>query len=419
MGIVARCARGHVAKITQAEHPWGVVRRVLVSLAASLAASACSLGEREQKPRPHAADPPAPVAPAAPERGGLGPADPPVVGAPAAEAPQIPWFDGSLDQALAQARASGRLVFVEVGAYWCPPCQRLDEETFRDPAVVALLRDGFVPIRVDVERGEGAEVAQRYHVMAYPTLLVLAAGGLEKGRIVDFVPPDVFVEQVTTLRAGGDVLAALDARAEANPDDLDLAYRAAHAHMLAADRAGAKARYDALELADPKGMLGLLPKVAFDRAAMIEKLDGDCERAAAMYQAVARRFADDPIALSARRRRARCLLRLGRADEARAVVEALLASGDDPRTLSNVAWFCFRNRVFVDLGRTAAERGIRREPEDPDFPYLAGELALRAGALEAAVRFFEQAVATSGGRSFYRRRLAEVRAGTPAAGGPG
>ncbi len=329
----------------------------------------------------------------------------------APRAPRVPWFAGSLDQALEAARAAGKLVFVEVGAFWCPPCQRLDEETFTDGRVVRLLSERFVPVHVDAERGEGAAVAERYHVMAYPTLLVLEAGGLEKGRIVDFVGPDDLVAQVTALADGGNVLARLDAEADAHPDDLERLFRAAHAHMLAADRAGAEERYARIELADPKGELGLLPKVAFDRAAMVEKLDGDCEAARARYEAVARRFPDHPIALSARRRAARCLLRLGRTDEARRIVEALLAEGaEDARTLSNVAWFCFRNRTFVDLGRKAARLGAEVDPEDPDFPYLAGELAFLAGDRAAALRHLDRAAEVSGGRAFYRERRAELAA---------
>lgn len=327
---------------------------------------------------------------------------------------KVPWFRGSFDEALAAARAQGKLVFVEVGAFWCPPCQRLDEETFSDPKVVALLSERFVPLHLDVERSDDAQVAERYHVMAYPTMLVLETGGLEKGRIVDFVPPDAFVEQVSAIAAGGNVLGRLDAEAAAKPDDLELAYRVAHAHMLAADRAGAEARYAAIELADPKGELGLLPKVAFDRAAMIEKLDGDCERAVGAYRDVARRFPDHPIALSARRRVARCLLRLGKPEAARAEIEALLREGEeDPRVLSNVAWFCFRNRAFLDLGRSAAEKGGAIASDDPDFPYLAAELAFLSGDRAAALRHMDRAIAAAGGRTFYRTRRAEMAAQGP------
>src|SRR5690606_2728779 len=47
----------------------------------------------------------------------------------------VDWFEGSLEQALAKAKAEDKLVFVDVGAYWCPPCHELDETVFTLPKV--------------------------------------------------------------------------------------------------------------------------------------------------------------------------------------------------------------------------------------------------------------------------------------------
>jgi hypothetical protein len=49
----------------------------------------------------------------------------------------VEWFEGSLDEALALAKAGGKRVFLDVGAYWCPPCRKLDEEVFVRPEVGA------------------------------------------------------------------------------------------------------------------------------------------------------------------------------------------------------------------------------------------------------------------------------------------
>ena len=160
----------------------------------------------------------------------------------------VSWFHGSLEQALAEAKAQDKLVLMDVGAYWCPPCHQLDEEVFVRPEVGEPLAAGYVAMHVDAEKGEGPELVERYHVQAFPTILVLEPSGLEKGRIVDFLPAEALLAALERLARGDNVLAELADAVQSDPDDLGKRYALGHALLLAADAEAAAPELEAVIL---------------------------------------------------------------------------------------------------------------------------------------------------------------------------
>ncbi len=93
--------------------------------------------------------------------------------------------DGDLDAALAAAQGSGRLVLLDFGAIWCPPCNRMNAEVFDDPARADALGP-FTVVRVDADAQESWSLKDRYEVGGYPTLVVTTAAGREIGRKVGY-----------------------------------------------------------------------------------------------------------------------------------------------------------------------------------------------------------------------------------------
>lgn len=81
------------------------------------------------------------------------------------------------DLGLLQAKSEGKLVFVDVYATWCGPCKKMKKYTFSDEKVGAYFNKNFVNIALDAEKGEGINIANRYEVTAYPTVLLLNGNG--------------------------------------------------------------------------------------------------------------------------------------------------------------------------------------------------------------------------------------------------
>ncbi|MGO9454717.1 MAG: thioredoxin domain-containing protein [Candidatus Binataceae bacterium] len=59
-----------------------------------------------------------------------------------------PWSDATF----ALARKLKRPVLIDIGAVWCHWCHVMDDTTYSNPQVAAILNDKFVPIKVDMDQ---------------------------------------------------------------------------------------------------------------------------------------------------------------------------------------------------------------------------------------------------------------------------
>src|SRR5579862_7104434 len=101
----------------------------------------------------------------------------------AAHAASIPWT-GSLPSAMTRAKSSNKLVMIDLFTDWCGYCKKLDAETYPVGSVVRAAQD-VVPVRMNAER-EGLNIARKFHVSGFPTVLFLDPDGDLAGEIVGF-----------------------------------------------------------------------------------------------------------------------------------------------------------------------------------------------------------------------------------------
>jgi thiol:disulfide interchange protein len=85
--------------------------------------------------------------------------------------------DQTLAQALQEAHAAGKPVFVDFAASWCKNCEAMDLTVFNQTNVQRRLKD-FVVVRYQAERpneSPAREVLDHFNVLGLPTYLVLSA----------------------------------------------------------------------------------------------------------------------------------------------------------------------------------------------------------------------------------------------------
>jgi thiol-disulfide isomerase/thioredoxin len=82
------------------------------------------------------------------------------------------WRHDDVDGALAAARATGRVVFVDAWAPWCHTCLSMQREVLEQPALGALA-DRVEFVAVDTDKVENAAFLARFPVSLWPTFFVL------------------------------------------------------------------------------------------------------------------------------------------------------------------------------------------------------------------------------------------------------
>jgi uncharacterized protein YyaL (SSP411 family) len=101
-----------------------------------------------------------------------------------ATGPIIPWREWSTE-AFATAHRGSMPVLLLVTTSWSAACRVLEREVLTDAVVAGTVSDRFVAVRVDADRRP--DIAERYRLDGWPTLLCLTADGevLSGGTTVD------------------------------------------------------------------------------------------------------------------------------------------------------------------------------------------------------------------------------------------
>lgn len=109
-------------------------------------------------------------------------------------ATQINFIENSWSEALKQAGAKNKYIFVDAYASWCGPCKMLKATTFKNNKVAEFYNDNFVNVAIDMEKGDGPRLAAEWGLRAYPTLIIFNAKGKPVYGTVGFIRPDDLIK---------------------------------------------------------------------------------------------------------------------------------------------------------------------------------------------------------------------------------
>ena len=85
--------------------------------------------------------------------------------------------NASWKEILDKAASENKIIFLDAYTSWCGPCKKMTRDIFPQKAIGDLFNSKFVNVKMDMEKGEGVDIAEQYHIKAYPTLLFIASDG--------------------------------------------------------------------------------------------------------------------------------------------------------------------------------------------------------------------------------------------------
>ena len=95
---------------------------------------------------------------------------------------------------LAKAKKENKIVFVDAYTTWCGPCKWMAKNIFPVKEVGDVFNASFVNAKIDMEAGEGPDIAKKYGVRAYPTYIFVNGDGEIVHRSLGSKPADKFID---------------------------------------------------------------------------------------------------------------------------------------------------------------------------------------------------------------------------------
>jgi thioredoxin-related protein/predicted negative regulator of RcsB-dependent stress response len=133
---------------------------------------------------------------------------------------EVNFTGGSYADVLAKAKAENKTVMIDFFTDWCKWCVELDKKVYTNPEVAGFANTYQINWKIDAEKGEGVDLAKKYNVSGYPTIVFVDANGDEVDRIIGYLPAKDFLALMKEF-AEGKTVTSLKKGLESNPNDIE------------------------------------------------------------------------------------------------------------------------------------------------------------------------------------------------------
>lgn len=345
------------------------------------------------------------------------------------------WFKGDLEAAQTLAAERDTVIMIEFYTDWCNWCRRLEADTFSVPAVRDQL-EKVVSLKLNAEK-DGAELARRFGVDSYPTMIFLDPEGHEMDRILGYLPPDKFLARMERIRSGDTFLACLR-QLEEDPGDVDAIVRSVGGLLERSDPEGAISRIEAFHQVTEGTELALCRKLMFtargelhtrvyqraaklyhsgwDRSFDVPDTAGTAHLSALLAEGIAELPSGDQAELLRRARYEDAADLLDIPDLESGSDETLFSAADfafrnghydlaaalylrwdatngreaEPKLLNDIAWRLYLSRLELPSAIDIAQRSYAAEP-DPESADTLARLLYVTGSVKEAINLEELA----------------------------
>lgn len=114
---------------------------------------------------------------------------------------QVRFETKTTDAVREMAVRSGKLVFIDLYADWCPPCRMMERDVFSRSDVGEFMERYFVAAKYNTDKTTGRELLKKYGSGSIPLYLIFDTEGDLLGRIQGAADADTFLDNLRQILA--------------------------------------------------------------------------------------------------------------------------------------------------------------------------------------------------------------------------
>ncbi len=266
----------------------------------------------------------------------------------------------SLAERVKDAVRRSQFLLVKVEKDWCQRCWRLDKQ-LAHPQVDAVL-DAFLRLSYNAFAGEGRDVAERYNVVDFPTLLMIGLEGEEIGRVTGVYPDDKLLEQIRRLSERSLTIEMLEKQLAQHPENDALKFRVGATWAARGTLKRGRELLEEVASHDPENHRGLASQalLVLGDTLLLKSLKRFKE-AETILKRLRQKYPLSPEAKKAREPLAEALLGEGKQKESLTLLQRALHKAGDHHLLAS---FCLEHHVALSRAMKAVKTAIKLAPKN-------------------------------------------------------
>lgn len=325
---------------------------------------------------------------------------------------KIKWADEPLRDVLVRAKVLEKPVMIELYATWCSTCIKLEDEVFKKDAGEKL-SDRMLCLQYDAEKGKGLELAKKYNVISYPTVIILDKDGNEIDRILDYEKPSSFIKKALNYASRQGAISSIEDHLKEKPKDIEMLFKAGEKYAFRGNERKANEYLGKLIEIDPRNKKGYSDKALYTLAAYLYiRGQKNYDKAMPLLNELENQYPDSPYAKKADLERAKVYLKTNEKKKALNSLNNYLVknrSTTSGKPQNAYAWFCFKNNFHMKEGLEVAKKGIELNPRSSSlYDTLAG-LHSALGQHDKAVSAIRKALELEPGDTYYEKQLEKFK----------
>ncbi|CAN5388686.1 hypothetical protein BH10BAC5_BH10BAC5_10850 [soil metagenome] len=189
------------------------------------------------------------------------------------KAEEISFNTGSYSEVLKKAKTENKIIMADFYTDWCIWCKQLDMKVYTDPTTADYANKNQVNWKTDAEKGEGIDLAKKFNIKAFPTIVFINGDGEEVDRFVGYVPAAEFFPIMKGIVDGSMTINHLKEALAKKKNDVKISYDLAQKYEGLGMGKEAETLYKAIIKKDPFNTTGYTDDAELQLAIDNDKID--------------------------------------------------------------------------------------------------------------------------------------------------